>query len=91
MLIDLIPLRCLVSCDETHTADSDLLRRHGWLRRNIPRVPRNRESGILKRKTTMMAVTLTQSAILYQTVVVGSAQTSDSWRLFLPGPSIRIL
>jgi len=83
VLIDEIPLRCLVSCDETHTAGSDLLRRYGRSRRNIPCVLRDRDTRPLKRTSTMMAVTLTHGVLWSQTVVVGSAQTSDDWRLFL--------
>jgi len=83
MLIDEIPLRCLVSCDETHTAGSDLLRRYGRSRPNIPCALRDRDTRPLKRTSTMMAVTLTHGVLWSQTVVVGSAQTSDDWRLFL--------
>jgi len=83
LLVDEIPLRCLVSCDETHTAGSDLLRRYGRSRRNIACVLRDRDTRPLKRTSTMMAVTLTHGVLWSQTVVVGSAQTSDDWRLFL--------
>jgi len=73
VLIDEIPLRCIVSCDVTHTAGSDLLRRYGRSRRNIPCVLRDRDTRPLKRTSTMMAVTLTHGVLWSQTVVVGSA------------------
>jgi len=63
VLIDEVPLKCLVSCDETHTAGSDLLRRYGQSRRNIPCVLRDRNTRPLKRTSTMMAVTLTHGVL----------------------------
>ena len=83
VLIDEIPMRCLVSCDETHTGGSDVLRRFGRSRRNVPCILRDRDTRTMKRTSTMMAVTLTHGVLWSQTVIVGNAQTSDDWRLFL--------
>jgi len=83
VLIDEIPMRCLVSCDETHTAGSDMLRRYGRSRRSVPCVLRDRDTRTMKRTSTMMGVTLTHGVLWSQTVIVGNAQTSDDWRLFL--------
>jgi len=83
VLIDEIPMRCLVSCDETHTGGSDMLRRFGRSRRNVPCVLRDRDTRPMKRTSTMMGVTLTHGVLWSQTVIVGNAQTSDDWRLFL--------
>ena len=83
VLIDEIPMRCLVSCDETHTGGSDVLRRFGRSRRNVPCILRDRDTRRMKRTSTMMAVTLTHGVLWSQTVIVGNAQTSDDWRLFL--------
>jgi len=83
VLVDEIPMRCLVSCDETHTAGSDLLRRFGRSRRNVPCVLRDRDTRSMKRTSTMMGVTPTHGVLWSQTVIVSNAQTSDDWRLFL--------
>eukprot|EP00168_Porphyra_purpurea_P010690 TRINITY_DN2660_c0_g1_i1.p1 TRINITY_DN2660_c0_g1~~TRINITY_DN2660_c0_g1_i1.p1 ORF type:complete len:405 (-),score=33.85 TRINITY_DN2660_c0_g1_i1:282-1496(-) len=83
VLIDELPMRCLISCDETHTAGSDILRRFGRSRRSAPCVLRDRDTRPMKRTSTMMGVTLTHGVLWSQTVIVGSAQTSDDGRLFL--------
>jgi len=83
VLIDEILLRCLVFCDEAHTAGSDLLRLDGRSRQNISCVLRDRDTRPIKRTSKMMAVTLTHGVLLSQAVVVGSAQTSDDWWVLL--------
>ena len=83
VMIDEIPLRCLVSCDETHTAGGDMLRRYGRSRRNVPCVLRDRDTRPLKRTSTMMGVSLSQGVLWSQMVIVGNAQTADDSRLFL--------
>lgn len=83
VLIDEILLRCLVFCDEAHTAGSDLLLLDGRTRQNISCVLRDRDTLQIKWTSTMMAVTLTHGVLLSQTVVVGSAQTSDDWWVLL--------
>jgi len=81
--VDELSVRCLGSFDETHTAESDMLRRFGRSRRNVPCVLRDRDARTMKRTSTMMGVTLTHGVLWSQTVIVGNAQTSDDWRLFL--------
>jgi len=83
VLFNDIPLRCIVSVDETHTAGSDMYHRYGRSQRNVACVLRDRDTRPIARTSTMMAVTLTHGVLWSQTVIVGSAQTSDDWRLFL--------
>jgi len=83
LMIDEILLRRFVSCDETHTAGSDMLRRDGRSRKIVPCVFRDRDTRPLKRTSTMMAVSLAHGVLWSQTVVVGNSQTADDWRLFL--------
>jgi len=83
VMIDEIPLRCLVSCDETHTAGGDMLRRYGRSRRNVPCVLRDRDTRPVKRTSTMVGVSLSHGVLWSQMVIVGNAQTADDWLLFL--------
>ena len=83
VLFNEIPLRCVVSVDETHTAGSDMSHRYGRSLRNVACVLRDRDTRPIARTSTMMAVTLTHGVLWSQTVIVGSAQTADDWRLFL--------
>jgi len=71
-MIDEIPLRCLVSCDETHTSGSDMLPRYGRSRKNVPCVLRDRDTRPLKRTSTMMAVSLAHGVLWSQTEIVGN-------------------
>jgi len=81
--IDEVPMRCLVSCDETRTGGSEVLRRFGRSRRNAPCVLRDWDTPPMKRTSTMMGATLTHGVLWSQTVIVGNAQTSEDWSLFL--------
>lgn len=83
LLIDEIPFRYIMSCDETHTGGGDLLLRYGRSQRNVPCVLRDRDTRPLKRTSSMMGASMTRGALWSQTVVLGSAQTSDDWRLSL--------
>jgi len=82
-LFNEIPLRGIISVDETHTAGSDMFERYGRSIRNVPCVLYDRDPRTAPRTSTMMAVTLTHGGLWAQTVIVGNAQTSDDWRLFL--------
>lgn len=83
VLYDEIPLRCVVSVDETHTAGTDMYQRYGRSQRNVACVLLDRDTRPIARTRTMMAVSLTHGVLWSQTVIVGSAQTADDWRLFL--------
>jgi len=83
VLFNEIPLRCIVSIEETHTAGSYMYHKYGRSLRNVACVLRDRDPRPLARTSTMMAVTLTHGVLLSQTVIVGGAQTADDWRLFL--------
>jgi len=83
VLFNEIPLRCIVSVDETHTGGSDMYQRYGRSLRNVACILRDRDTRPIPRTSTMMAVTLTHGVLWSQTVIVGSAQTADDWRLFL--------
>jgi len=83
VMFDEIPLRCVVSCDKTHTAGSNILRRYGRALRNVPGVVRDRDTRPLKRRSTMMDVSLTHGVLWSQTFVVGNPHTADDWRLSL--------
>jgi len=82
-MIRQLPLRCLVSVDETHTDGGDVYRKLG---RNLKEDrcdlidpgPRT-----VLRTSTMMAVSITPGVIWSHTVALGPAQTSDNLRLFL--------
>ena len=83
VLFNEIPLRCVVSVDETHTAGTDMYQRYGRSLRNVACVLLDRDTRPIARTSTMMAVSLTHGVLWSQTVIVGSAQTADDWRLFL--------
>ena len=78
-----IPMRCIVSVDETHTAGGDMYRRFGRTQRNVRCEMLNRDPRTVPRTSTMMAVSMAGGVLWSQTVVLGGAQTSDDWRLFL--------
>ena len=83
VMIDEIPLRCLLSCGETHTVGGAMLCRYGRSRRNVPCVLRDRDTRPVKRSSTMMEVSLSHGVLWSQTVIVSNAQTADDLRLFL--------
>jgi len=78
-----IPMRCIVSVDETHTSGSDVYRRYGRSLRNVRCEMLDRDPRTVPRTSTMMAVSMTAGVLWSQTVVLGGAQTADDWRLFL--------
>lgn len=78
-----IPLRCIVSIDETHKSGSDCFRRYGRSPRNEKCVLLDRDPRTIPRTSTMMAVSMSGGVHWAQTVRLGPAQTADDWRLFL--------
>lgn len=84
-LLSGIPLRCLVSIDETHKSGGDSFRRYGRSRRNTRCLLFDRDPRTVPRTSTIMAVSMTGSVLWTQTVVLGPALTADDWRLFLQG------
>jgi len=83
VMINQLPLRCLVSVDETHTDGGDMYRKFGRTLRGARCELLDRDLRTVPRTSTMMAVSMTQGVVWSQTVVLGPAQTSDDWRLFL--------
>jgi len=81
VVLNEVPMRYLVSVDETHTDGGDVFRHYG---RSINGVrcklldPRS-----LPSTSTMMGVSVTRGVIWSQTVVLQPVQTADDWRLFL--------
>jgi len=82
VMINKLPLRCLVSVDGTHTDDGDVYRKFGRNLRADPLELIDRDSRTLLMTCTMI-VSMTQGVFWSQTVVLGPAQTADDWRLFL--------
>jgi len=80
-----IPLRCIISVDETHTQGSDMYRLYGRSVQGTPCVLYDRDTRPVVRTSTMMAVSMTHGVLWVTTVILGDAQTSDDWRLFLHG------
>lgn len=78
-----IPMRCVISVDETHTDGSDMYRRFGRTQRGVRCELLDRDPRLLPRMSTMMAVSMSHGVLWSQTVLVGAAQTADDWRLFL--------
>jgi len=83
VLFNEIPLRCIVSVQEIHTAGSDMYQRSGRSLRDMACSLRDRGTRPITRTSTMMAVTRTHGVLWAQIVIVGSAQTADDGRLFL--------
>jgi len=81
VMINKLPLRCLVSVDGTHTDDGDVYRKFGRNLRADPLELIDRDSRTWPMTCTMI-VYMTQGVFWSQTVVLGPAQTSDDWRLF---------
>ena len=81
--INAIPMRCLISVDETHTAGSDMYRPYGRSVNGVPCRLFDRDTRPVPRTSTMMAVSLSHGVLWSTTVILGGAQTSDDWRLFL--------
>lgn len=78
-----IPMRCIVSIDETHKSGEDSYRKYGRSQRNSSCVLLDRDPRTIPRTSTMMAVSASSGVLWMQTVVLGPAQNSDDWRLFL--------
>jgi len=78
-----IPLRCVISVDETHTSGTDMYRTYVRSVQNVPCVLIDRATRPVVRTSTMMAVTLSHGVLRSQTVVLPGAQVADDWRLFL--------
>lgn len=81
--MSVVPLRCVVSVDETHTDGSDVFRRYGRSDSRSPCVLLDKDPRTVPRTSTMMGVSLTEGVLWSQTVVLGRAQTAVDWRLFL--------
>jgi len=80
-----IPLRCIVSVDETHKDGGDLRRRRGrWLRGQRYQCLA-KASKVLLRTSTMMAVSYKDGVLHSVTTPTPPAQNSDDWLLFLNG------
>jgi len=90
VLFNEIPLRCIVSVHETHTAGSDMYQRSGRSLRVVACSLRDRGTRPITRTSTMMAVTLTHGVLWSQIVIVGSTQTADDWRLFLQSLHVKM-
>lgn len=78
-----IPLRCIVSVDETHKSGDDCFRKYGRSPRNEKCVLLDRDPRTIPRTSTIMAVSMSGGVHWAQTVRLGPAQTADDWRLFL--------
>jgi len=80
-----IPLRCIVSVDETHKDGADMRRRRGrWLRGMRYDCLSRAEKNML-RTSTMMAVSYETGVIHCVTTPTPPAQNSDDWLIFLGG------
>jgi len=78
-----VPMRCLVSVDETHTDGGDVFRRYGRSINGVRCELLDRDPRSVPSTSTMMGVSMTRGVIWSQTVVLPPAQTADDWRLFL--------
>jgi len=75
--INAIPMRCLISVDESHTAGSDMYRPYGRSVKGVPCRLFDRDTRPVPSKSTMMAVSLSHDVLWSTTVILGGAQTSD--------------
>eukprot|EP00170_Pyropia_yezoensis_P004036 contig_16620_g4047 len=78
-----IPMRSVVSIDETHKSGNDAYRVYSRSVRNEPCLLLDRNPRSIPRTSSMMAVSAVDGVLWLQTVVLGPAQSSDDWRLFL--------
>jgi len=78
-----IPLRCVISVDETHTSGTDMYRTYGRSVQNVPCMLIDRDTRPVFRTSNMMAVTLSHGVLWSQMVVLPGVQVADDWRLFL--------
>eukprot|EP00168_Porphyra_purpurea_P021817 TRINITY_DN9946_c0_g1_i1.p1 TRINITY_DN9946_c0_g1~~TRINITY_DN9946_c0_g1_i1.p1 ORF type:complete len:231 (+),score=26.31 TRINITY_DN9946_c0_g1_i1:320-1012(+) len=77
-----VPMRFLVSVDETYTDVGNVPRRFGRSPEGVPCELLERDARSFLKTSTMMGVSMTMGVVWSQTVVLGPAQTSDNWRLF---------
>jgi len=81
VLLD-VPMRCLMSVDETHTNGGDVFRRFGRSPNGVRCEMRDRDPRSVPSTSTMMGVFMTRGVIWLHTVELPPAQTADDWRLF---------
>jgi len=77
------PMRCLIPVDETDTQGSNMYRPYGRSVRGVPCILFDRDTRPVPRTSTRMAVSLSPGVLWSTTIILGGAQTSDDWRLFL--------
>jgi len=80
-----VPLRCLVSADETHKDGGDLWRRRGRWLRGVRYECQSRDRRAILRASTMMAVSYTNGVLHSVTTPSPPSQNADDWILFLNG------
>lgn len=83
LLRRLIPRRCVVSIDETHTDGGDVFLKRGWARRDERYRILETDPRAVPRTSTMMAITGDGGILALQTCLLGPAVTSYDWRIFL--------
>ena len=80
-----VPLRCLVSADETHKDGADLRRRRGRWLRCVRYECQSRERRDMLRISTMMAVSYTIGVFHSVTTPSSTSQKADDWIIFFNG------
>jgi len=80
-----VPLRCLVSADETHKDGGDLRRRRGRWLRGARFECQSRDRRAMLRTSTMMAVSYSDGVLHSVTTPTPPLRNSDDWLLFLNG------
>ena len=80
-----VPLRSLVSADETHKDGGDLRRRRGRWLLGARFECQSRDRRAMLRTSTMMAVSYTEGVLHSVTTPTPPSQNSDDWLLFLNG------
>jgi len=80
-----VPLRCLVSADETHEDSGGVRRRRGQWLRGVRYECQLRDRRAMLRTSTMMAVSYTNGALHSLTTPSPQSQNADGWILFLNG------
>lgn len=78
-----IPMRCVISVDETNTDGGDMYRSFGRAQRGCRLELMDRDPRVLPQTSTTMAVSMSHGVLWSQTVLASTAQTGDDWRLFL--------
>jgi len=80
-----VPLRCLVSANETHKDGGDLRRRHGRWLRDVRFECQSRDRRSMLRTSTMMAFSFSDGVLHSVTTPTPPSQNSDDWLIFLNG------